>query len=75
MQVTTLAAIKGSLPEHNANLERDIESNRNGGAERLLMDIMGPDTPLVIIGSHDTAVVVNGKPGEPIFRLPFLEDK
>lgn len=71
MNVTTLAAVKGSLPEHDANLEAELVANRGKGTDKFLADL---GVPLVIIGSHDTAVIVNGEPGEPLLKFPFLED-
>lgn len=70
MNVTTLAAIKGSLPEHDANLEAEFVANRGKRTDNFLADL---GVPLVIIGSHDTAVIVNGRPGEPILKVPFLD--
>ena len=67
MKVTKLAAAKGSLPEIDANLEHDIETNRNNGTDRLVAEL---GVPLVIVGQYDYENITYGKPGTAIMRIP-----
>lgn len=69
LEVTTLAATKDALPKLNESLRDRIVANDKGGTERWLEDLA--NTPLVKTSQYDYEKTIDGKPGEPLLRLPF----